>query len=228
VDGWVDAHFLNSSPLRYALIQTKGENFFMKKLGLIALIEASFFAAFAVILDLLPSIKLTPAISISIAMVPIFILSLRWGWKAGFISGFVWGILQIVMGDAWMVNPLQTFIEYFIAFAFIGCAGFLARSVQKSLAEGKKGKVLGFAAAAIFLGSAGRYFWHFLAGMIFFGSYAPDGMSPFVYSLIVNGITMLGSAVLCTAVLWLLLSAAPRLVQREQGYPAPEEQKLAN
>ncbi|WP_366163407.1 energy-coupled thiamine transporter ThiT [Bacillus infantis] len=200
----------------------------MKKLGLVALIEASFFAAFAVILDLLPSIKLTPAISISIAMVPIFILSLRWGWKAGFISGFLWGILQIVMGDAWIVTPLQTFIEYFVAFAFIGCAGFLALTIQKSLAEGKKGKALGLAAAAIFLGSAGRYFWHFFAGMIFFGSYAPEGMSPFVYSLMINGITMLGSAVLCTAVLWLLLSAAPRLIQRKQGYSAAEEHKLAN
>lgn len=63
----------------------------MKKIGLIALIEAAFFAAMALVLDLLPSLQLSPSISISFAMVPIFIIAFRWGFKVSFISGFLWG-----------------------------------------------------------------------------------------------------------------------------------------
>ncbi len=32
-----------------------------------------------------------------------------------------------------------------------------------------------------------RYLWHFLAGIIFWGSYAPKGMSAVWYSFSVNG-----------------------------------------
>lgn len=53
----------------------------MKKMSLVTLIEAAFFAAIALVLDLLPSIKLTPAVSISFAMVPIFIIAFLWASK---------------------------------------------------------------------------------------------------------------------------------------------------
>ena len=58
----------------------------MKNFKLVAMIEAAFFAAFAFILDLLPSIQLAPWISISFAMVPIFIVAFRWGVKGGLLS----------------------------------------------------------------------------------------------------------------------------------------------
>ncbi|MED3550733.1 energy-coupled thiamine transporter ThiT [Cytobacillus praedii] len=187
----------------------------MKKLSLIALIEASFFAAFAIILDLLPSIKPTPNISISVAMLPIFILAFRWGFRVSLISGFMWGILQIVLGDAWIVTPIQTFIEYVLAFAFIGFAGLFFNSIQKHLRYGKKKIALAWIVAAIFVGSLARYFWHFLAGILFFGSYAPEGMSPFLFSFAVNGATALGSWVLCSIVTVIVVSTAPRLIIRK-------------
>ena len=104
----------------------------MKKLPLQSLIEASIFAAFAVILDLLPSIKLTPAISISIAMLPIFLVAMHWGIKAGMMSGFIWGLLQIILGDAYILTPVQAFLEYFVAFAFIGLAGACMPAIRKA------------------------------------------------------------------------------------------------
>lgn len=84
----------------------------MEKNRLLLLIEAAIFAALAVILDLLPSIQLSSAISISIAMVPVLILSFRSGAKIGFISGFLWGLLQIVLGDAYILTPVQGFIDF--------------------------------------------------------------------------------------------------------------------
>lgn len=184
----------------------------MKKISLTEMIEAAFFAVFAVILDLLPSIKLSPSISISIAMVPIFLIAFRRGARVGFISGFIWEMLQIIMGDAWMVTPVQAILEYLFAFAFIGCAGLFYPLIQKNLQNGHKQKMIGWVIIGVFVGSLARYFWHFLAGVFFFASYAPKGMSPVLFSFLANGATMLGSAVLCSIVLVLLISAAPRLI----------------
>ncbi|WP_102275408.1 energy-coupled thiamine transporter ThiT [Cytobacillus massiliigabonensis] len=187
----------------------------MKKLSLIALIEASFFAAFAIILDLLPSIKPMPNISISVAMLPIFILAFRWGFRVSLISGFMWGILQIAMGDAWIVTPVQAIIEYVVAFAFIGIAGLFYSFIQKHHRNGNKKIALAWIVGAIFVGSLARYFWHFIAGVLFFGSYAPDGMSPFLFSFAVNGATALGAWVLCSVAAVLIISTAPQLIIRK-------------
>src|SRR5690625_998678 len=102
-----------------------------KTFNLQTLLEIAIFGALAMLLDLIPSINPHPSISISFAMVPIFIIAFRWGVRASFASGFIWGILQIVLGDAWILTPLQAFIEYFIAFAFVGFAGlFMNRSEE--------------------------------------------------------------------------------------------------
>ncbi|WP_201716492.1 energy-coupled thiamine transporter ThiT [Rossellomorea arthrocnemi] len=185
----------------------------MKNIRLVVLLEASLMAAFAVILDMLPSIKLSPSISISIAMVPIFLLSYRRGWKAGMIGGFVWGILQISLGDAWIATPVQMVIEYFIAFAFIGLAGTFTGTIQNTLGSNRRSKAILWVVIATFAGSLARYFWHFIAGFVFFAEYAPDEMSPLLFSFIANGITMLGSALLCSIVLVIIVNMAPRLIK---------------
>ncbi|MFD2679701.1 energy-coupled thiamine transporter ThiT [Bacillus seohaeanensis] len=189
----------------------------MKKIGLVGLIEAALMAAFAVILDLLPSINLSPSISISVSMVPIFLLAFRHGVKASIVSGFVWGLLQIALGDAWIAHPVQMIMEYFLAFAFIGFAGLFFRIIQGSLRNNRKTKALVWSVVAVFVGSLARYFWHFIAGFIFFAEYAPKGTNPVLFSFLANGATMLGTAILCSIVLVLLISTAPRLIQRRDG-----------
>ena len=187
----------------------------MKNFKLVAMIEAAFFAAFAFILDLLPSIQLAPWMSISFAMVPIFILSFRWGVKVGLLSGFLWGLLQVVLGNAYYLAPIQFLIEYFLAFAFVGCAGLFYKTIQTHFQTGAKKKALLWVIIATFVGSLARYFWHFVAGVVFWGEYAPEGMSPVIYSLIVNGVTMIGAFVLCSIVLVLLLAKGSRIILRK-------------
>src|SRR5699024_3715035 len=115
-------------------------------------------------LDFIPSIKFGPSISISFAMVPIFIIAFRWGFMASTISGFLWGILQIALGEAWILTPMQAFIEYFIAFACIGFAGLFSHIIQTSLKGNAKGQALIWIVVAVYIGSLTRYFWHFVAG----------------------------------------------------------------
>lgn len=172
-----------------------------RNIPLQALIEASVMAALAFILDLIPAINIGPWMSVSIAMLPVFIVSLRWDWKVGMASGFIWGLLQIALGDAYILTPLQAFIEYFIAFSFVGLAGlFTNRSTSARLIV-----------LAVFIGSIARYFWHFIAGWVYFAEYAPEGMPAALYSLAVNGGTALFTFILCSIVLVLLWKTAPRL-----------------
>ncbi|MGM0846597.1 MAG: energy-coupled thiamine transporter ThiT [Bacillota bacterium] len=188
----------------------------MSKMRLTPMIEAAVFAALAVILDLLPSIRLSPAISISFAMVPVFIVAFRWGLRAGLISGFLWGLLQVVLGDIYFLTPLQFFIEYFVAFTFVGFAGLLYRPIQASLKNGDRKKLLMWAIAGVIIGSLARYFWHFVAGFIFWGEYAPEGQSAVMYSLIANGTTVLGAIAFCSIVIALLAGSLPRLLKTNQ------------
>ncbi|WP_242217987.1 energy-coupled thiamine transporter ThiT [Bacillus cereus group sp. BfR-BA-01380] len=184
----------------------------MRNTNLQAMIEAAILAAFALVIDILPlSIKLPAGGSISFAMIPIFIIAYRWGFKASFLSGLVWGLLQIVVGDATILTPVQAFIEYFIAFAFIGFAGFFHAPIQQAIANKQKAKAIMYIIIAAFIGSLARYFWHFIAGFIFFGQYAPKGQSAVLYSFIYNEITMIGCFTLCAVLLVVLFTTAPRL-----------------
>lgn len=185
----------------------------MKSLPLRAMIEVAILSAMAMVLDLLPSIKISPSISISVSMVPIFIVAFRWGVKAAFTSGLLWGILQVLTGDAYILTPLQGFIEYFIAFSFIGFAGLLAPSVQKAVASGKKVNLIMAILLGTLLGSLTRYFWHFIAGVVFFAKYAHEaGKTPVVFSFVMNGITMVFTFILCSIVLILLTTIRPQLL----------------
>ncbi|PFM61828.1 energy-coupled thiamine transporter ThiT [Bacillus cereus] len=221
----------------------------MRNTNLQAMIESAILAAFALIIDILPlSIKLPTGGSISFAMIPIFIIAYRWGFKMAFLGGLIWGLLQIVVGDAYILTPVQAFIEYFIAFAFIGFAGLFYRPIQKALAsnnsdaehssfssrkdkptskqnQGKKALV--YIVLATFIGSFARYFCHFIAGIIFWGQYAPKGQSAVLYSLIVNGSTMIGSFILCTVLLILLFTTSPRLFKSIGAYQMNSQKKGA-
>ncbi|MDM5156966.1 energy-coupled thiamine transporter ThiT [Bacillus sp. DX1.1] len=222
----------------------------MRNTNLQAMIESAILAAFALIIDILPlSIKLPTGGSISFAMIPIFIIAYRWGFKKAFLGGLIWGLLQIVVGDAYILTPVQAFIEYFIAFAFIGFAGLFYRPIQKALANQQKNnqdesnfdsrkdkpisagnqrkKALVYIIIATFIGSFARYFCHFIAGVIFFGKYAPPGQSAVLYSLIVNGSTMLASFGLCTVLLLLLFTTSPRLFKSIGAHHMNSKKKSA-
>src|SRR5690625_7842515 len=85
-------------------------------------IEVAILTALALLLDIIPFLKfkIWPAGgSISLAMIPVFIIAFRWGIKGGLLSGFLWGILQIAIGDAYILNFWQGLIEYGLAFTVL-------------------------------------------------------------------------------------------------------------
>jgi len=184
----------------------------MQKFKLQVLIEVAIMAGLALVLDLLPSIRLSASISISIAMVPVFLVALRWGAKAGMASGFLWGTLQVLMGDAWFVHPVQLIMEYFVAFTFIGFAGFFRNTIVQSYKTSNRGKGLVFLLIAILVGSLSRYFWHIIAGTFFWAEAGASLGAAFWFALWTQGFTGIAAAVLCYFVLGILFGTAPRLL----------------
>ena len=108
--------------------------------------------------------------SITIASpLPIFVYAYIFGPAAGIAAGTAYGLLQLVQ-DPYILHPFQVFLDYILAFAAWGLAGFFRKNIS----------------LGIIFGGVGQIFSSFLSGVIFFASYAPEGMSPIIYSLVVN------------------------------------------
>ena len=60
---------------------------------------------------------------------------------------------------------------------------------------------------AVLLGTGGRFFFHFLSGLIYFASYAPSWEAPWLYAMTYNLLYLVPEAVITAIVLWPLLTA---------------------
>ena len=125
--------------------------------------------------------------SINVGMVPIFWLALRRGWKIGVFGGAVFGVVDLAI-EPFVVHPIQLILDYPLAFAFLGLAGFF-----------QKYPVIG-----VIVGVTGRFVSHFVSGIVYFADYAPAGMSPVVYSAIYNGTYLIPSMIICAIVIGIM------------------------
>jgi thiamine transporter len=176
--------------------------------------EVAVFSALAYLLDLaanIMSLKIWPqGGSISIAMVPVFLIAYRWGIKGGLLTGFLLGLLQFILGFAQIYTIIQGIIDYFIAFTVVGLAGVFARQIKQSFEKGEKGKWMTYVTLGAFLGSFLRYICHVFSGIVFFGEYAPEGQPVLLYSLIYNGTYMLPNFIVSAIIIILVISALPK------------------
>lgn len=96
-----------------------------------------------------------------------------YGLRTGLMTGFAYGILQLILGP-YILFPLQVIVDYLFAFGALGLSGLFWKS--------KHGLVKGYIA-----GILGRYFFAVLSGWLFFGEYAWEGWAPLPYSMVYNG-----------------------------------------
>ena len=122
------------------------------------------------------------------SMVPILLISFRRDVKVGVVTGVIYGFVQMFL-DGWFYSPVGMALDYPIAFGVLGLAGLF-----------KKQPIIG-----VVLGMAGRFVSHFISGVVFFGMYAPEGMSPVVYSAVYNGGYMLPELVISAILIYLLV-----------------------
>lgn len=175
------------------------------------LVETAIFAALAMVLSLIPDFAewFTP----SFGAIPLVLFSLRRGTKYGILAGLIWGLLHFPLGKVYYLNLSQVGIEYILAFACMGLAGFMTSPLQKSLKTIKKTATLTFALLGATLATLVRYICHYIAGVIFWGSYAPEGVSAEWYSFTVNGTAGTLTLGVVAIVIIILLKTQPKFFQ---------------
>ncbi|OPJ60844.1 energy-coupled thiamine transporter ThiT [Clostridium oryzae] len=120
------------------------------------------------------------------SMVPILLIALFYGAEVGYLTGFLYGMITLIM-DPYILHPVQVLFDYPLPFMALGIIGYF-----------RNNKVLG-AIVAIF----GRFLCHFISGIVFFASYAGD-MNPWLYSLMVNGVFIAIEGLICVIIIGLL------------------------
>ena len=121
-----------------------------------------------------------------LSMLFICLIGYWFGPRYGLITGIAYGILQFVV-DPYMVSLPQVLFDYPLAFGALGLSGFLS--------DKKYGLQTGYVAGVL-----GRFVFSTLSGVIFFASYAPEGMNPWVYSSLYQG-TYLGAEGIVTLII---------------------------
>ena len=96
-----------------------------------------------------------------------------YGPAVGIMAGVAYGLLQMIL-DPYIISLPQMLIDYPFAFGALGLSGLFS--------EKKNGMIIGYIVSVF-----GRFVFAVLSGVIFFGMYAPEGMSPLVYSVSYNG-----------------------------------------
>ncbi|MDD5293584.1 MAG: energy-coupled thiamine transporter ThiT [Candidatus Izemoplasmatales bacterium] len=132
------------------------------------LIETGIFVSIALVLDLIfGSVYSFPfGGSISLAMLPIFIIASRHGWKYGVMAGLIFGLLQSMIKVYFLSLP-QYIMDYLVTFMVLGFAGVIPKTQEHS----------GRFAIGIVLGSLLRLVSSSITGLLFWRAFIPDELA---------------------------------------------------
>jgi thiamine transporter len=174
-------------------------------------VEVPIVAALGFILGFIPIQTGNAAIDLSLGLIPLAVFAIRRGALPAIIAGFIWAMLNFIFGKAYILNAVQFIIEYPLAFSFAGFLGLFSTQIKTAIKANKGKTLFAWIVVASVVGAFARWFWHFIAGVVFWGSYAPKGMPVVLYSLSTNGVSFIANAVMLILVLTLLLRTSPRL-----------------
>lgn len=104
-----------------------------------------------------------------LSMLFIVLIAYWYGPYVGIMTAVAYGLVQFVTEPIFYTIP-QMLLDYPLAFGALGLAGFFH--------DRKYGLQIGYVVGVI-----GRFVFSTLSGVIFFASYAPEGMNPWIYSL---------------------------------------------
>lgn len=148
--------------------------------------------------------------SITLTMLPIFVVALRRGAGAGMIAGALYGTLDLIF-NPYIVHWAQVLLDYPLPYMLVGLSG-LGASSYHALVEKAKPSASAVAALWMLLGGVGRFVAHLLSGVIFFAEYAPAGQNVWVYSIVYNASYLVPSLAASIVVASVLLPVLHRSV----------------
>lgn len=164
------------------LISGKG-----KKIDTKTLVASALLVALAVVLKQVKLFPMPQGGDVSaFGMLPIALCAYFFGVRRGVMAGMCVGLVDLIFSP-YVIHPVQLLLDYPLAFGAIGFAGLL---------RNKKGGLI----AGYLLGVFGRYICSVLSGIIFFGTYAPEGFNSVTWSAWYN-FAYLGAEAAITVVL---------------------------
>jgi thiamine transporter len=199
-------------PTSFAELVGGGINMNRKRLQLI--LEIAILGAISFVLDKI-GFSMPQGGSITLSMLPIVVMAFRWGIVGGMLTGFVSGLLQLMMGG-FVFNAIQAALDYFVSYTLVGVAGITLVWLLSSKAKGNKGSMVAAIVVGTVIGGLLRYLIHFIGGIVFFASYAPEGQPVWLYSLVYNASYMIPAIILSAIVAAILFTSAPRLIERKR------------
>ena len=142
--------------------------------------------------------------SVTIAsMLPIFLVSVKYGPVIGTGTAFVYSIMQLLQGIAGgNVFPecetttavvIVVLFDYIVPFTILGLAG-----IFKNVKVFKKQEIGVY--VGIFAVVLARFFCHFITGVAIWYQWAPEGMGKYLYSFLYNGSFLSVDFIICIIV----------------------------
>lgn len=167
------------------------------------MVEAALLVALATVLSILKIAELPYGGSITLAsMFPILLLSYRHGVCWGLGGGFVYAVLQQLLGlnnlsyfTTWQSILAIIFLDYIIAFAVVGLGGIFRRVVSH--------QALSLGTGAFFV-CVLRYLCHVVSGATVWAGLSIPDSAALAYSLIYNATYMIPETIVLVAVAYYL------------------------
>ena len=94
----------------------------MRNQKLLWMVEIAIFAAIGYVLDQLKFSIWAQGGSVSLVMLPIILIAIRWGLSAGLITGLIVGLLNMTL-IRYIVHWAQALLDYVFAFHFCRICG---------------------------------------------------------------------------------------------------------
>ncbi len=161
------------------------------------LTECAVAVALAVLCSFIKVWEMPQGGSVSLTMVPLLFIAFRRGTVAGVVTGAVYGAVSMIFAGV-IYHPMSILLDYVLAYGALGVAGLFGRSI--------KGIVGG-----TFFGVLLRFISSLVSGAVLFGSYAPEGQNPWIYSLGYQASYMVPELVISIVVISILFAKANRL-----------------
>lgn len=178
------------------------------------LVECALMIAIGTVLAQIKIFRLPNGGSVTaVSMLPFILVSFRHGTRWGVLTGLANALLQMVFDNVSPAGSLWAFggmvlLDYLLAFMGLGFADMCARPF--GLKHRFAGILTGTVAVCII-----RFLCSFVSGFLIWGDFAPEGMSPVIYSLGYQASYMLPETVITVVAAILLYKAAPRIFSRE-------------
>lgn len=146
--------------------------------------------------------------------VPIILIAFMYNTPWGILTSLVYTLVNMLLKGIVTTLPteglytyfMMILLDYVLAFGVLGLAGWFSRKMG-----GGSVAMTVSAAIVVFL----RFVCHYASGIILWGSYAPEGQSVWLYSLLYNGGYMLPELIITTVIVGILsVKVIPMIIEK--------------